>query len=294
MRLYHRQRLLLNFLAAAGGSLGRTDFQKLLFLYLRRERDPSYQFVPHKFGGFSFQSYADRDTLIHKGVLVAADDWVLSDQGEQEIVPKTVSRIRAFLKDDVPERGTELMARVYKEAPFLACRSIIIEEVLPKKEDRAAVLASRPNEEGRSLLSIGYEGDDIDGYLNRLVRYNVQTLVDVRRNPLSRKHGFSKRRLNEYCSAIDVAYLHLPELGIPSERRRDLKSRADYDALFAEYREQDLPKATAALEAIEVVLDAGNRPALTCFEADPEFCHRLSVVDELTRRLPDPPSVQHI
>ena len=57
--LFARQRLLLSLLDALGGTVANTDFQKLLFLYAQEwETEPSYEFVPYQFGGFSFTSYA--------------------------------------------------------------------------------------------------------------------------------------------------------------------------------------------------------------------------------------------
>ena len=59
--LFERQRLLLTLLDAVGEPVGNTDFQKLLFLYTQEcETRPSYDFVPYKFGAFSFTSYADK------------------------------------------------------------------------------------------------------------------------------------------------------------------------------------------------------------------------------------------
>lgn len=294
MRLFHRQRLLLNFLSAAGGTLGKTDFQKLLFLYSLRQKEPSYQFVPYRFGCFSFMTYSDRDTLIHKGALEDVDGWALSTEGRKQTNAQQVREIQQFLKTDAKERGDALITRLYREHPYYATRSEICDRVLTSTEDRQRVKASQPQFQGSGLLSIGYEGDDIDGYLNRLIRNQVDTLVDVRRNPLSRKHGFSKRRLTEYCHAIGIAYLHVPQLGIPSHRRRQLETRADYDALFAEYREEDLPQADDSLAQIEKLLASEQRPALTCFEKDPEWCHRFWVVEAITQRLPDCPPVNHI
>ena len=41
--------------------VGNLDFQKLLFLYCQEPDSGSpYEFVPYKFGAFSFTSYADR------------------------------------------------------------------------------------------------------------------------------------------------------------------------------------------------------------------------------------------
>lgn len=47
LMLFHRQRLLLTLLDTLGEPTGRTDFQKLLFLYTHEyEESPSYEFYP--------------------------------------------------------------------------------------------------------------------------------------------------------------------------------------------------------------------------------------------------------
>ena len=55
--LFERQRVLLTLLDALGGQSAPTDFQKLLFLYTREQSEPSYEFVPYRFGCFSFSSF---------------------------------------------------------------------------------------------------------------------------------------------------------------------------------------------------------------------------------------------
>jgi|ERR1035441_2184035 hypothetical protein len=59
--LFDRQRLLLTLLDAVGEPVGHTDFQKLLF-HFRQECEvaPGYDFVPYKFGAYSFTFYAGR------------------------------------------------------------------------------------------------------------------------------------------------------------------------------------------------------------------------------------------
>ncbi len=53
--LYKRQKLLLDLVHAAGGELAATDLQKLLFLYGQQcEDEPSYRFIPYRYGCFSF------------------------------------------------------------------------------------------------------------------------------------------------------------------------------------------------------------------------------------------------
>ena len=62
--LFDRQKRLLALVDALGGEVGSLDFQKLLFLYCREvEETPAYEFVPYKYGGFSFTSYADKRRL---------------------------------------------------------------------------------------------------------------------------------------------------------------------------------------------------------------------------------------
>jgi len=74
-----RQRVLLTLLDALGGQAAPTDFQKLLFLDTREEETPSYEFVPYRFGCFSFSSYADKRRLTERGLLVDdADQWKLT------------------------------------------------------------------------------------------------------------------------------------------------------------------------------------------------------------------------
>src|SRR5690606_11617831 len=70
--LFDRQRLLLVLVDALGGDVANTDFQKLLFHYTQEwETEPTYEFVPYQFGGFSFTSYADKRRLIEHGLLAA-------------------------------------------------------------------------------------------------------------------------------------------------------------------------------------------------------------------------------
>jgi uncharacterized protein (DUF488 family) len=132
-------------------------------------------------------------------------------------------------------------------------------------------------------VTIGYEGRSLESYLNELLRAAVTVLCDVRRNPLSRKYGFSKGTLSKACEGVGIRYAHLPELGIASEQRRELHTQADYDALFADYEREGLPQRGAALETIHAWVAAGERVALTCFERLPQQCHRHCVAEALER-----------
>ena len=297
MMLYKRQKLLLDLVHAAGGELAATDLQKLLFLYAQQcEAEPSFQFVPYRFGCFSFQSYADRATLLQKGMLFDSDEssWKLTPKAKPYLDPKRKTVLNYFLTRSVPERGHDLVRRVYKLYPYYAIKSEILDRVFPDKADQIAIQNARPANHGPALFTIGYEGDSVDGYLERLIRHGVKLLCDVRRNPLSRKTGFSKGQLSSYCAKVGIEYRHLPELGIPSHRRQELNTLADYQALFADYRQEDLPKAKPAIEELGTLLSQYGRIALTCFEKEHQCCHRHCVADEMQRLLTDCPEPLHI
>lgn len=284
--LFERQRLLLVLLDALGGKVANTDFQKLLFRYTQEwEEQPSYEFVPYHFGGFSFTSYADKRRLIARGLLDEDEQrWVLTEKGrgESRREPALNQRLARFAQANVGLRGDTLIAEIYRRHPYYATRSRIAERVLPSAKDRTLIAAARPRPRGPGLVTIGYEGRTLEAYLNLLLKDSVTLVCDVRRNPLSRKYGFSKKTLSTACDGVGIRYEHLPELGIASEERRELNTQADYDALFATYERDSLPRQTAALATIRGWIEHdGQRVALTCFEALPCQCHRHCVAEAL-------------
>jgi len=296
--LFDRQRVLLELLDALNEPVGSTDFQKLLFLYTREgEPTPSYEFVPYHFGCFSFTSCADKRRLIDQGLLDEDIMWKLTEKGRRiarsgERSPLLMAR---FAKQYKKLRGDALVADVYQRYPYFATRSEIVEKVLPKKEDRVRVEAARPVKQTPGLVTLGYESKTLEAYLNQLLRYGGTLLCDVRRNPLSRKYGFSKNTLSHACEGVGIRYEHLPELGIPSDKRQDLETQTDYDKLFATYERQTLPKQTKTLIKIASwIKEEGQRVALTCFELLPHQCHRHCVSDALQKTFGPKLAAHHI
>lgn len=282
--LFSRQRRLLQLLDALGGTSGMLDFQKLLFLYCQEPStgEAPYDFVPYKFGAFSFTSYADRRKLIERGLLDDQDGWHITDDG-RKIIGRTMDmQLAAFAKRHRNLHGDALVADTYRRFPFFAIRSEIAERVL-KGDDAtlARIKAVRTKATGPALSTIGYEGHTLESYLVTLLKSGVTLLCDVRRNPISRKYGFSKSTLARGCEGVGIRYEHLPELGIASEQRQSLDTQADYDALFDDYERTWLPKQGAALEKIQGWIDEGDRVTLTCYEHQPNQCHRHCVAEAI-------------
>jgi hypothetical protein len=296
-RLFGRQRQLLALLDALGGRAGNLDFQKLLLLYFEEPGvEPAFEFVPYRFGAFSFTSYADRRKLIAHGLLVDDDKhWELTAEGRRVVGAALDMHMQAFVRRHEGLRGDELVAETYRRLPYYATRSEIAEKVL--RGDAAAlrrIESERPAPSGPALSTIGYEGRSLESYLNTLLRSSVSVLCDVRRNPISRKYGFSKTALSAGCERVGIRYEHIPALGIASAKRRQLETQEDYDALFAEYKRDSLPKQCDAIAKIREWLDAGERVALTCYEELPQQCHRGCVAEAVVATAAGALEAQHL
>jgi len=286
--LFERQKLILALVDALGGDIGGLDFQKLLLLYcLEGAEPPPYEFVPYRFGGFSFTSYADKRRLIEKDFL--ADEsraWKLTPAGKAVTVQESMRAMaRQFSRRYEGLRGDALVAETYRRHPYYAIRSEIAERLLDgDTESLSAIEAARQQKRNPGLCTIGYEGRSLEGYLNLLIGDGVTVLCDVRRNPLSRKYGFSKNTLMNGAAGVGIRYEHLPELGIASEARRELRTKEDYDTLFDAYTRENLPKQVKTLTKIMGWIKEGEQVALTCYERLPEQCHRTCVAKALEQR----------
>jgi uncharacterized protein (DUF488 family) len=284
--LYARQKTLLALLNAFGGSLNRLDFQKLLFIFCQEQGPaPSYEFVPYRYGGFSFTSYADMRRLIGQGLLANEEHlWKLTQAGQRAaaVAPTVRQKLTAFARQHDKLRGDALVAEAYRRYPYYAIRSEMAESLFRKDEhSMAAVVAARPPRGRAGISTIGYEGRSLESYLNCLIVTGVSLLCDVRRNPMSRKYGFSRTTLIQACEGVGIRYEHLPELGIASAERRGLNSKAAYEQLFRTYRRETLPSQQVALTKIRDWVGDGERVALTCFEAHAQQCHRHCVAEAL-------------
>lgn len=291
--IFDRQKQMLALLDALGGQMGNLDFQKLLFLYCSEcDPAPPYEFVPFRYGGFSFTSYADRRKLVSKGLLKDDDDlWELTPEGR-----KAVARVNLLTRRNAAyfayrhrgKRGDALVAEVYRRYPYYAINSVMAPRLLAKDpEALRAIEQVRPAVQSAGLLTIGYEGHSLESYLNLLIRNGATILCDVRRNPISRKYGFSKNTLSHSCEGLGIRYEHRPNLGIATDARRDLKTQSDYDALFAHYERVNLPRQSASIREIGEWIAQGQRVALTCYEHLPQQCHRRCVADAVMRCMPD-------
>ncbi len=105
---------------------------------------------------------------------------------------------------------------------------------------------------------------------------SVARRPSVRSEP---EYGFSKTALSAACKRVKISREHRAELVTASALRYRLKTQADYDAPFAEYRRNGLPQQTHTVARITRCVRNGHRVSWMCFERTPERCHRHCVAE---------------
>lgn len=273
--MFYRRKVILALLQEFDGFLPAIDFQKYLFLLTHCQKIKSFTFVPYKYGCFSFQSYSDKRAMVRDGLLSENEGWKLKrfEDYASSLKNEDQSLLKNFKKEYGHLRGDRLIHYVYTRFPYYAIKSEITQKIL-NREELALVETQISKENKATLFTLGYEGRSLEEYLNLLIGNNVKILCDVRNNPFSMKYGFSKNQLKSALGSLGIEYLHIPELGIVSEKRKNLKDTDDYKKLFDDYEQNTLPREKTVLKVLVANLREKKRVALTCFEASHHFCHR--------------------
>lgn len=273
--MFYRRKILLALLEKFGGRQKRTDFQKLLFLYCQYTQKNYYDFFPYKYGSFSFLVSQDKSVLQKYGYLKKDEDFLLNKNRStlNNLKGKDQKSLHSFYNIYRAIKGRNLIRHSYLKYPEYTTKSQMLNAILSSSEiDQVQNWWN--SDESDLLSSIGYEGLTIDSYLKKLIFNNIKALVDVRRNPISMKYGFSKTRFKNYLEKAGIKYFHIPQLGIPSNLRQNLDNADDYKKLFNYYDSTVLPNKTDQINEIYSILQKYKRVALTCFEKEHQFCHR--------------------
>ena len=269
--IYKRQQFLLALIQKLNGKTTATDLQKIVFMYTMKSGVTYYDFVPYKYGAYSFQLAQDIDVLCKDKYMTTENKLA----EPKDYSPTIILNLSAIEK----ARSNALVRKAYEQYPYYAIRSEIVDKILDSTGLQAVhTINQQLTQDEQMLFSIGYEGKSIEAFTNILLKNGITLLCDVRRNPLSRKFGFSQSKLQHIIGSVGISYIHMPELGIESQERKSLETQEDYKALFAEYS-RTLPSKTTALCKIYSLLQSNSRIALMCYEQDPDCCHRTIIKD---------------
>lgn len=283
--MYYRRKYILALIQEFGGSLEHLNLQKLLFLATRKQDKRAFDFVPYKYGCFSFQANQDLNTMTKYGMVEnTKNTWNCIDETDykSQLKREDLATIKWVHNTYSSFQGEDLIKETYRNYPFFATKSRIADKVLTAEELKNVNLQKRHFEEPM-FFTIGYEGISLETYLNKLIINDVKLLVDVRKNSFSMKYGFSKSQLLNACEGIGIKYMHLPQLGIESQERKELNSMSDYKVLFNTYQKTTLKDNKEYLAKLQELCESYGRVAITCFEKEVCMCHRGVVAKELSK-----------
>lgn len=289
--MFYRRKIILALLQLFDGQLDKIRLQKLLFLFANKQSKAEYDFIPYKFGCYSYSANADMTAMVTRGFLNEDEKHFYLKEPDTSIGAGKTDYLKQLKPDDLKllqevktnygkMSATALMKHTYINFPFYATQSETAGNILTK-EELEKVTKAKPKGNKTVLFTIGYEGISLEEYFVRLLKNDVKVLVDVRNNPLSMKYGFSKSQLKKYCASLGIEYVHIPEVGIQSDQRQELNTQSDYDKLFAYYRKNNLSKTTHSQNEILKLLKQHKRIALTCFEANICQCHRKHLAEAI-------------
>ncbi len=137
-------------------------------------------------------------------------------------------------------------------------------------------------EEAKIIYTIGHSTRSIEVFLQMLKSFEIETLVDIRSFPGSRKYPqFNQEQLQVSVKEEGLRYVHLKELGGRRKVKPDSKNtlwRNDSFRGYADYMEtDDFKSGIFKLEAIALT----SRTVYMCSEALWWRCHRSMVSDFL-------------
>jgi uncharacterized protein (DUF488 family) len=271
-----RQKILLRVLREAKRPISHIELVKSAFL-LRQEtclaHEPTfYDFVPYRFGPFSFALYRELAALARDGYIVDEKKTVrLSGRMKTESHAKSddlplawKSAVKQTVAEYLSASQDELLRDVYCRYPWFARKSELKSFASGRLEPPAAPLA---------IYTVGYEGKSVDTFFNGLLTNGIASILDVRANPISRKYGFARKSMSEIAAKLDIDYFHLPELGISSSDRSSLSDFDSYQVLLDRYETEMLPDRGDVVASVVQLLQ--QKPsALLCMEKDVRCCHR--------------------
>ena len=175
----------------------------------------------------------------------------------------STNTLMAIEQKRVADPGVFLIGRI------AAAMGTTLDEIIPTQRP-----ASPP---ASGIVSIGYEGHDLQTFLGTLDSYGVTMVADVRLTPLSRKLGFSKTRLSAALQERGIEYRHFRDLGNPKDNRDEFRKGS---RVALERFSQLLKSATARTALGELTKTARSQMvAVMCFEHDHCDCHRKMIID---------------
>lgn len=135
------------------------------------------------------------------------------------------------------------------------------------------------------LYTIGHSTRTLDEFVSALKAHSVETLVDIRAFPMSRRlPHFNRESLEHSLSERGIRYIWMQELGgfrKATRKENDSPHTALRNASFRNYADYTLTPEFAQATAELIRIAGGSRTAYMCAERVYFRCHRMIVSDWL-------------
>jgi uncharacterized protein (DUF488 family) len=144
------------------------------------------------------------------------------------------------------------------------------------------------------IFTIGHSNHPLDGFIDLLQQHGIESLIDVRRYPSSRRlPHFNRDALASSLEENGIGYHWLESLGGRRQKQADFDSPnfGITDEAFRNYADHMLGDEFRKGISRLLEIAADQRTAIMCAEADFQHCHRRLVCDYLVATGVD---VQHI
>ena len=283
--MLRRQRTTLALLQEAGQALSSTQLFKLMFLMAEEtflgKKEAFCDFLPHKFGPYSFALNRELETLVSQGYIVeqhagSTNIYAIAALGirEQRVMDSDTRRSVRFIYEKYGKLGIQpLLQSVYSRYPWYSTRSEL-DDLVPHDAPKQTLASP-------AVYTIGYEDRSVDGFFDKLLRVGIRVILDVRANPVSRKYGFAKKSLGTISNKVGMTYEHWPQLGISSEKRQGVETPAEFRQLFGYYDRVILPKESDDVKRMaDQIMQAPS--VLVCMERQAHDCHRSRLAKVLS------------
>jgi uncharacterized protein (DUF488 family) len=274
--MLNRQRIILDILNQAGRPVSKLELMTWAFVFTRetlsKGGESFYQFLPYHSGPYSFSLQRDLERFAIQGIV----------QEDEKTWRRHSSESHVAISGLIQKDFTAVTDR------FCSWSANQLNDYVDQTYPAYTVNSQREKRASRTIAPVaiytsGYEGLQIDGFLDRLIQVGIQRLIDVRNHPIARRFGFHKSTLQRLCKSLEIDYVHYPELGILSSERQNLDHPGDYQELFERYERVTLKAQTESIEHISTLI-CDKPSVLVCMEAESCRCHRSRLATAISQR----------
>jgi len=132
------------------------------------------------------------------------------------------------------------------------------------------------NRNQHEVFSIGYQGRNIEEFIDILKKNRIAVLIDTRNSGFSRKPNFSRHTLRKIVEKEGIKFVAVPDAGAPKDLRNYLKNTGKIYNFFTMYKKHIIENKY--FDELSAHIN-GERTCLMCFERNPYECHRLVLSD---------------